>query len=207
MKAIVFLADGFEECEGLITVDILRRADIETIMASAMEGLMIDSSRHIKVQADVMAADVDYDTVDLIVLPGGRLGTENLGANDLVVEKCKEFAANGPVAESDKDFAVNGLEGEKSIENTRGKCLAAICAAPSLLAALGLLEGKQATCHPDFEGQMPGATLTSKSFVTDGNITTGQGLGATFDFAFELVRILVGQDTVDQIKKAICYRH
>ncbi|MBR2390138.1 MAG: DJ-1/PfpI family protein, partial [Mogibacterium sp.] len=87
MKAIVFLADGFEECEGLIVVDILRRAGVETVMASAMEGLQIDSSRHIKVQADVMAADVDFDTADLIVLPGGRLGTENLGANPLVVEK------------------------------------------------------------------------------------------------------------------------
>ena len=63
MKAIVFLADGFEECEGLIAVDILRRAGVETIMASAMEGLQIDSSRHIKVMADAMAADIDYDTV------------------------------------------------------------------------------------------------------------------------------------------------
>lgn len=180
MKAIVFLADGFEECEGLIVVDILRRADVETVMASAMDGLQIDSSRHIKVQADVMAADVDFDTADLIVLPGGRLGTENLGANSLVVEKCKEFAAN--------------------------KHLAAICAAPSLLAALGLLEGKKATCHPDFEGVMHGAALTGESFVTDGRITTGQGLGASFDFAFELVKILVGEEKVEQIKKAICYR-
>ena len=180
-KIAVFLADGFEECEGLITVDILRRAGVETIMASAMDGLQIDSSRHIKVMADVMAADVDYDTVDLIVLPGGRLGTENLGANELVVAKCKEFAAN--------------------------KHLAAICAAPSLLAALGLLEGKKATCHPDFEGVIEGAELTGESFVTDGRITTGQGLGATFDFAFELVKILAGEDVVEQIKKAICYRH
>lgn len=180
MKAIVFLADGFEECEGLIVVDILRRAGIETVMASAMEGLQIDSSRHIKVQADVMAADVDYDTVDLIVLPGGRLGTENLGANSLVVEKCREFAAE--------------------------KHLAAICAAPSLLADLGLLEGKKATCHPDFEGQMKGAVLTGGSVVADGNIITGQGLGASFDFAFELVKILVGEEIVEQIKRAICYK-
>ncbi len=180
MKAIVFLADGFEECEGLIVVDILRRAGIETVMASAMEGLQIDSSRHIKVQADVMAADVDYDTVDLIVLPGGRLGTENLGANSLVVEKCREFAAE--------------------------KHLAAICAAPSLLADLGLLEGKKATCHPDFEGQMKGAVLTGESVVADGNIITGQGLGASFDFAFELVKILVGEEIVEQIKRAICYK-
>ena len=181
MKAIVFLADGFEECEGLIAVDILRRAGVETIMASAMDGLQIDSSRHIKVMADAMAADIDYDTVDLIVLPGGRLGTENLGASDLVVEKCKEFAAK--------------------------KRLAAICAAPSLLAALGLLNGKRATCHPDFEGQMAGAELTGGSVVTDGRITTGQGLGASFDFSFELVKLLVGEETVDQIKRAICYKH
>ena len=131
--------------------------------------------------ADAMAADIDYDTVDLIVLPGGRLGTENLGANDLVVEKCKEFAAK--------------------------KHLAAICAAPSLLAALGLLEGKNATCHPDFEGHMAGAKLTGQSVVTDGRITTGQGLGASFDFSFELVKLMVGEETVGQIKKAICYKH
>ena len=180
-KAIVFLADGFEECEGLIVVDILRRAGVETIMASAMDGLQIDSSRHIKVQADVMAAEVDFDQVDMIVLPGGRLGTENLGANKLVVEKCKEFATD--------------------------KYLAAICAAPSLPASLGLLQGKKATCHPDFEGHMPGAALTGESVTVDGNIITGQGLGASFDFAFALVKILVGEEMVEQIKKAICYKH
>lgn len=181
MKAIVFLADGFEECEGLIAVDILRRAGMDTIMASAMDGLQIDSSRHIKVQADMMAADVDYDSADLIVLPGGRLGTENLGANAIVVEKCREFAAH--------------------------KHLAAICAAPSLLAALGLLEGRQATCHPDFEDQMKGAILTGGSVTVDGNIITGQGLGASFDFSFELVKIMVGADKAEEIKKAICYRY
>ena len=185
MKAIVFLADGFEECEGLIVVDILRRAGVETVMASAMDSRKIDSSRHIRVYADVMAADVDYDSVDLIVLPGGRLGTENLGANDLVTEKCKEFAASAG----------------------SGKYLAAICAAPSLLASLGLLEGKCATCHPDFEGKMAGAKLTGESTAVDGNIITGQGLGASFDFAFELVKLLAGEDMVSQIKKAICYRY
>ena len=208
MKAIVFLADGFEECEGLIVVDILRRAGVETIMASAMDGLQIDSSRHIKVQADVMAANVDYDTVDLIVLPGGRLGTENLGANALVVEKCREFAVAGKgsaakyaVADS-KAAPASDKEGPAA-----SKYLAAICAAPSLLAALGLLDGKKATCHPDFEGVMTGATLTGESVVKDGNIITGQGLGASFDFAFELVKILVGEDMVAQIKKAICFKY
>ena len=183
MKAIVFLADGFEECEGLIAVDILRRAGVETIMASAMEGLQIDSSRHIKVMADAMAADIDYDTVDLIVLPGGRLGTENLGANDLVVEKCKEFAAQ--------------------------KHLAAICAAPSLLAALGLLDGKRATCYPGFEQALKdaGAQYTADLVTVDGNITTAEGPAAAFPYAYELLAQLTNKQTADQIAEGMRYKH
>ena len=181
MKAIVFLADGFEECEGLIVVDILRRAGVETVMASVMGRPEVVSSRHIHVMADVLAEDVDFDDVDLIVLPGGRLGTENLQKSGIVREQCLRFAAE--------------------------RRLAAICAAPSLLVGLGLLEGKEATCHPDFEPAMQGVVLTGESVVISGNIITGQGLGATFDFAFTLVRLLVGEDTVQRIKNAICYRN
>ena len=72
---------------------------------------------------------------------------------------------------------------------------------------MGLLEGRKATCHPDFEGEMEGVILTGESVATDGNLITGQGLGASFDFAFELVKILVGEDKADQIRKAICYRY
>lgn len=180
MKAVVFLADGFEECEALIVVDILRRAGVDTVMASVMEDLTVDSSRHIKVQADAMAAEVEFGDADLIVLPGGRLGIENLGESALVKDMCREFAA--------------------------GKLVAAICAAPSLLAGLGLLEGKRSTCHPDFESQMAGAVLADESVVIDGNIITGQGLGASFGFAFELVNILAGPETTEQIKRSICYK-
>ena len=179
-KAVVFLADGFEECEGLIVVDILRRAGVETIMASVMGRLEVESSRHISVKADVLAEDVDFLTVDLVVLPGGRLGTENLAKSTLVRAQCRFFASF--------------------------KQLAAICAAPSLLAELGLLEGKEATCHPDFAGEMRGAVLRGESVAVSGRITTGQGLGAAFPFAFELVRQLVGEEKVQQIKKAICYK-
>jgi 4-methyl-5(b-hydroxyethyl)-thiazole monophosphate biosynthesis len=180
MKTIVFLADGFEECEALIVVDILRRAGVETVMASIMGRLEVDSSGNIIVKADVLAEDVDFDTVDLVVLPGGRTGTENLGACGIGRDQCRAFAAN--------------------------KHAAAICAAPSVLAELGLLEGKNATCHPDFEGHMAAAVLTGESVVVDGRIITGQGLGAAFDFAFELVSILVSKEKAEQIKKSICYR-
>ena len=180
MKAIVFLADGFEECEGLIVVDILRRAGVETVMASVMGRLEIVSSRGIRLKADVLANDVDFDSVDMVILPGGRTGTENLSVSETVRGQCKSFATD--------------------------KYVAAICAAPSMFAELGLLDGKNATCHPDFEGKMKGAVLTGNSVEKAGNIITGQGLGASFDFAFELVRILVGEEKVRDIKNAICYK-
>lgn len=180
MKAVVFLADGFEECEALLVVDILRRAGIETLMASVMGRLTVDSSRQIKVQADALAEDVDFLNTDLIVLPGGRLGTENLAKSTLVRAQCRFFASF--------------------------KRVAAICAAPSLLAELGLLNGKEATCHPDFTASMKEAILREESVVVSGNLTTGQGLGAAFPFAFELVKQLAGEEKVQQIKAAICYK-
>lgn len=180
MKAIVFLADGFEECEALVVVDVLRRAEIETIMVSVSGRLEVDSSRHIIVKADAMAADVDYSSVDLIVLPGGRIGTEKLKQNDFVLEKCREFAGK--------------------------KYIAAICAAPSILASLKILKDKKVTCHPDYEDQMTDAIITHESVATDENIITGQGLGASFDFAFEIIRELIGEEKVSQIKSAICYK-
>lgn len=180
MKVVVFLADGFEECEALIVVDILRRAGVETIMATVTGRLDVDSSRHIIVKADVLAEDVDYKDIDLIFLPGGRRGTENLEKSELIKEKCREFAEN--------------------------KMVAAICAAPSILAGLGLLEGQEATCHPDYEDKMSGAVLTHESIAVAGNIITGQGLGTTFDFVFKLVEMLVGDKKLQQIKMAICYK-
>ena len=181
MKAIVFLADGFEECEGLIVVDILRRAGVETVMASVMGRLEIVSSRGIRLKADVLANDVDFDSVDMVILPGGRTGTENLSESETVRGQCKSFATD--------------------------KYVAAICAAPSLLAELGLLDGKNATCHPDFEGKMKGAVLTGNSVEKAGNIITGQGLGATMDFVLYIAEILAGKDTADAIASSVCYRY
>ena len=84
--------------------------------------------------------------------------------------------------------------------------MAAICAAPSVLADLGILENKEPTCHPDFEIEMAGALLTGASATVSGNIITGQGLGSSFDFSFELVKLLIGEDKAARIKKTICYR-
>lgn len=179
-KAIVFLADGFEECEALLVVDLLRRAGVQTIMASVMGRLEVPSSRKILIKADTLAEDVDYSNADMIVLPGGRVGTENLRKSEIVRTQCLEFAKDG-------------------------KYMAAICAAPSILAELGVLDGKQATCHPDYESIMQGAILTGESVSIDDKVITGQGLGAGFPFAFELVRVMAGESEEERIKKAICY--
>ena len=210
MKAIVFLADGFEECEALITVDILRRAGIETVMASIMGRLEVDSSRHIVVKADALAEEVDFDSADIVILPGGRLGRDNLNASELVKSKCLEFANSGQNDQTNSEQNAQTDAGENvqthSVNGNRNnKLVAAICAAPTILADLGLLEGKEATCHPDMEGEMHGAVLTYKHVATSGNIITGQALGATFEFAFEIAARLVGEDAVARVKSAICY--
>jgi 4-methyl-5(b-hydroxyethyl)-thiazole monophosphate biosynthesis len=178
-KAVIFFADGLEECEGLLVVDLLRRAGTEVIIASVTGQRDILSSHGICLQADVLAEDVDYDSADIVILPGGLKGTENLSKSSFVRQKCMEFAAN--------------------------KKVAAICAAPSILASLGLLDGKCATVHPNFEDKMPGAHLTHAPVTVDGNITTGQALGAAIPFALELVLQLEGEETVKKVSRGICF--
>ena len=177
---VVFLADGFEECEGLLVVDILRRAGLKTVMASMMGRIEVYSSRNIEVKADCLAENVDYCKARLIVLPGGRIGVENLANSEYVKDKCVEFAI-------DKD-----------------RYVAAVCAAPSILASLKLLN--KATVHPEFKEKMGDVDILDESVVVDCNIITGQGLGATIPFALEIVSKLVGAETAEQIRKDICYR-
>lgn len=174
---VVFLADGFEECEGLLVVDLLRRADLKVIMASIMGRRGVKSSRDILIQADCLAENADYSSAKMIVLPGGRLGTENLRKNEIVRDQCKVFAAD--------------------------KYIAAVCAAPSILADLELM--KQATVHPDFKDHMGIVKVLDESVVVDRNIITGQGLGATIPFALKLIELLVGKEKARTIQKNICY--
>lgn len=177
---VVFLADGFEECEGLLVVDILRRAGLNVVTASIMGRRDVKSSRNILIHADCLAEHVDYEKARMVVLPGGRIGTENLNQSDLVREQCKLFAAK--------------------------KSIAAICAAPSLLASLGLLQGKKATVHPDFACKMGDTVVTGDSVSADGNIITGQGLGTAIPFALKLVETLADSATAERVANAICFK-
>ena len=177
-KVIVFLADGLEECEALLTVDILRRAGCLVTTASVTGKKEITSSHNVTFMADTLAETVDFEEADMIFLPGGMPGTENLGKSSIVKEQCRIFAES--------------------------KLVAAICAAPSVLASLGLLEGKRATCHPSFENKMAGAVTRGEQVEVSGNIITGRALGASVQFSLELVKILEGEAAAETVKKAIC---
>ena len=193
--AIVFMADGMEMCECLITVDVLRRAGVNVITASVMDSKAVTASHRVKIEADVLASDADYVAADIIILPGGRVGTENLAASDTVIRQCMRFADN------------------------QDKYISAICAAPSVLSGLGLLDGRKATCHPDFAEKVkagssindadvtPLVTLTHESVTVDGHLITGQGMGASMDFALCIAEILTGKETADNVAAAACYRN
>lgn len=173
-----FLADGFEEVEALMVVDILRRADIETVMVSIKDEYEVKSSHNVVVKADSLIKDIDFDKAELIFLPGGIPGTPNLAKCEKLVKNIMDF-------------------------NEKGKRIAAICAAPSILGELGILEGKVASCYPGFEEYLKGATYKREKVITDGNITTSRGLGSALDLGLELVTLLKNKEESDMIAEKI----
>lgn len=180
-EVYVFLADGFEEIEGLTVVDLLRRADIGVETVSIMGRKVITGSHDIKIEADILFEEADFATAEMLVLPGGLPGTDYLKAHKGLREQILAF------------------DGE-------GRQLAAICAAPTVFGALGLLTGKKATCYPTMEEGLTGAEVVRESTVTDGAITTGRGMGAAIDFSLRLIEILRDKRTADMTAEKIVYR-
>ena len=182
MKKIgIFMADGCEEIEGLTVVDIVRRAKMEIVMISITGKREVTSSHQVTFLTDALAAEVDYDTLDGIVLPGGMPGTLNLQEDETVNKVIRQFA-------------------------TEGRLVCAICAAPSVLGAADVLEGKWATCHPGFEEKLTGAKVEEKEVVVDGNVITSRGMGTAIPFALEIVRYFADDETVEQVRKGLVYR-
>lgn len=181
-KAVVFFANGTEECEALIVVDLLRRAGVEVTVASASGSRTVTSSHKIQLETDALAEDIDFSDIDLVVLPGGIPGTPNLEANPAVTAAVRQMAESGHL-------------------------VAAICAAPSILGHMGLLQGKKATSHASFRDQLTGATVLDTEVVVDGNLITSFGLGGAIPFALELVRHLAGPAEAEHIREAIEYLH
>ncbi len=176
----VFLADGFEEVEGLTVVDILRRAEIETKTVSVMRRKTINGSHGIELQADLLFDEIKGKEAELLVLPGGMPGTNYLADHKGLARLLKE-------------------------QDAAGKKIAAICAAPTVLAGLGLLKGRTAVCYPGMEGQLTGASIGTHPVEVCGTITTSRGVGTAIPFALTLVEQLKGAPLADQIAESIVW--
>ena len=179
MKVFIFLADGFEELEAIAPIDIFRRAEIDVTVVSISNERMVRGAHNIHITSDCLFSETDFSVNDLLYLPGGMPGTRNLGAHEGL-----------------KDLLLKQA-GEK-------KKIAAICAAPSILGKLGLLNGMEAVCFPGFENQLTGAKLSENKIVESGNISTAKGAGVAVQFAIKLVEVLKGKNSADEIATQIC---
>lgn len=180
-RVSVFLADGFEEIEGLTVVDLLRRAGAEVTTVSTTGRLTIHGAHKIDVQADKLFEEVDYEKEDMVVLPGGMPGTLNLGAHEGVKKVLEDFYA-------------------------QEKYIGAICAAPSVLGKYGMLEGRKATSYPGFEEKLGCAEYTTNAVEISDFIITSRGLGTAIEFALALIEKLISKERAEEISHSIIYR-
>ncbi len=172
----LYLAEGFEEIEALTPADYLRRVGCEVRLVG-VGGRSITGAHGITVEADCTVEEIHAVPV-LVILPGGMPGTKNLEASRAVTEMVVACAEAGGV-------------------------VAAICAAPSILGHLGLLDGKRATCYPGFEQELIGAEVMSAPVVVDGRIITARGAGTANQFAFALAEALCGADQARKLEAAV----
>ena len=180
-KVYIFLADGFEDIEGLTVVDLMRRAGLEAVTVSLKETREITTSHGIEMKTDRVFSETDFSDADMLVLPGGMPGTKYLGEHQPLTGLLTEYYAKG------------------------GK-VAAICAAPSVFAKLGFLKNRKATSYPSFMDQLDGAETCEDPVVVDGNVTTSRGLGTAVPFALSLIAQLVGEEKAQEIAESIVYR-
>ena len=173
----VFLADGFEEIEAIAPTDILRRAEL-SVKTVGVTGKNVTGSHGITVTADMEIKDITTEDMDLVVLPGGMPGTLNLEKNP-IVKACVEYC-----------FRNN-------------KYIGAICAAPSILGHMGILEGKNAVCFPGFEGELNCGALAETSVCVDGKIITAKGAGVSVEFGLKLAEIMKDSKTANKLFAAM----
>ena len=172
----MFLANGFEEIEALMPLDLMRRAGLE-VTTVGIGGKDITGSHGITVKADITDSNLADNAPECVILPGGMPGTKNLDASP-VVHKALDDA----------------------LENNSLIC--AICAAPMILGKRGILRGKKATCFPGFEEYLEGATVGGR-VVRDGQVITGIGMGAALEFGIEIVAAIKGREEAEKLAAAV----
>jgi 4-methyl-5(b-hydroxyethyl)-thiazole monophosphate biosynthesis len=175
--ALVLFADGSEELEAVTVVNILRRAGINVTLAGLTAGAL-RGSRGTMLMPDTALDAVLHDSFDLVVLPGGQPGTRHLQADERVLKLVQKMSAEG-------------------------KYVTAICAAPSVLAAAGLLDGKRATCFPTCLDDYPRVHVQTAAIVEDGKLITSRGPGTAMDFALTLVERLAGHAKRQEVEAGL----
>ena len=178
----ILLGKGFEEAEALVTADVLRRADLP-VSLTGIGGEYVTGSHGITVRADIKVEDAALSNGDTVVLPGGMGGVASIEGSETAMALIREAAENHRIA--------------------------AICAAPTLLARAGLLNsGVHAVCYPGMEGELSAAGAVpqmDRPTVVDGNLVTGRGPGAAYDFGLKLVEVLAGADAARAVAAALVY--
>lgn len=174
----LFLADGFEECEALVPLDLIKRSGKEIQTVSITDNLFVTGTHGITIKADVSIQEILNRDFEMIILPGGMPGTNHL----------------------DQSVLLNQIWG---VATEKNRYIAAICAAPLILGKRGLLRGKNATCFPGFEQELQGAILSQEKMVIDGKIITAKGMGVSLSFGLALVSLLCGEQTAITIKQKI----
>lgn len=178
-RALIAVADGSEDLECVTLIDVLRRAEIEVVLASVEDRRMITCARGTRLTADAMLLDVLAQDFDLIVLPGGMLGAQRLADFEPLAERVRKQAK-------------------------AGELFAAICAAPAVaLQHYGVLRQRRMTCYPSFSDRLSGCSFVDEPVVVDGNCITSQGPGTALAFALTLVEQLVGRSTRNEVAKAM----
>lgn len=181
-KVALFLADGCETIEALTVADILFRAGIPCTKVSVSDTPVVVSSHKVTMVADTTIGHLDFDNFDMLVLPGGMPGTLNLKACAQLTEQVVRF-------------------------HREGRMVCAICAAPSILAELGLLKGVRAACNPTVEDILTanGAELVRENAVKTGNIITSRAMGTAIPFALAIVEYYKGKEAADALGRTILY--
>jgi 4-methyl-5(b-hydroxyethyl)-thiazole monophosphate biosynthesis len=180
MKVFIPLVNGFEEIEAITVVDVLRRGGIDVTIVSIESTQKVIGSHNIIVEADTLFDNTDFSSGDMIVLPGGMPGTNNLNAH-------------------------KGLKNILIDYNNYGKWLYAICAAPLVLGELEILSGKLATSYPGFEERLIGAKTLTDNVVVSKNIVTSRGAGTAMEFAFMLVELANGKESAKNLRESMLY--
>ncbi len=181
-RAAIFFGTGYEEIEALTVVDLLRRSGIEVVCVSVNNEKSVIGSHSISVAMDAGIDEIDFDSFDILVCPGGMPGTLNLEACKKLTDNIRKF-------------------------NDEGKLIAAICAAPSIFGHMGILEKKDACIYPGMESELKGAKVVYEKVVRAGNIITARGMGAAIAFGLEIVAALINRNEANILANTIVYEN